>query len=310
MNFDQFTDRTAQAVRDSLGEDCRVSLQKVTKNNGVELTGLILGKEGNRVFSVVYLDSFFREYTEGKPFRQVCRSVLSLCRENPPRDGMSLDFLQDYEKVRKRLGCRLINGERNHWMREEYPCRSLQNLLMVPCCVLPDESPDCASMLISRKLLDLWKIDEDKLFADAMANLPRILPPTLISMEGFMRRELSGEKGEKREQEPVPGRHLYILSNEKHFYGAASLLYPGILRRAEDRLGGPLIILPSSVHEVLLLVNDQETAAADLYEMVRSVNREYVSGEEFLSDDVYYYDTAQDTVRLLPFIQLAEETEL
>ena len=58
-------------------------------------------------------------------------------------------------------------------------------------------------------------------------------------------------------------------------------------------------ILPSSVHEVLLLEETGNEDRCGLYRMVREVNEKNVPREEFLSDSVYYFDRKTGRIRIL-----------
>lgn len=58
-----------------------------------------------------------------------------------------------------------------------------------------------------------------------------------------------------------------------------------------------LYILPSSVHEVILLPDNGEESPEELRRMIREVNREHVAPEEVLSDNLYYFDLAEKQVK-------------
>ena len=82
---------------------------------------------------------------------------------------------------------------------------------------------------------------------------------------------------------------IYILSNADLFYGAACILYEGVLRKIALQLGSDLLILPSSVHEVLIVPDESEWEKSELEWMVRGINREVVAEEDRLSDQIYRY---------------------
>ena len=64
----------------------------------------------------------------------------------------------------------------------------------------------------------------------------------------------------------------------------------GFLRKISGQLGGDFYLLPSSIHEVLVLRAEQNVDESALTEMVREVNRREVAEEERLSDYAYRYD--------------------
>ena len=71
--------------------------------------------------------------------------------------------------------------------------------------------------------------------------------------------------------------------------GAGTILYDGVLKRFAEKAGCDIYILPSSLHEVLLVPGTMKISVDDLKEMVKDVNRTVVSAEDFLSDNVYVY---------------------
>ena len=87
---------------------------------------------------------------------------------------------------------------------------------------------------------------------------------------------------------------LSVLSNREGFHGAAAILYPGELKRAADQLQNDLVVLPSSIHEVLLLPDDPGQDYGMLTRLVQEINRNEVEQEEWLSDHPYRYLRKED----------------
>ena len=90
------------------------------------------------------------------------------------------------------------------------------------------------------------------------------------------------------------------LSNETRQFGAICILYPEVLKKfcVEKMIDGVFVIL-SSIHEVLLMIADKNKADVEyIRRMIKEVNNENVSEVERLSDSLYYYDVATDTLRI------------
>ena len=78
----------------------------------------------------------------------------------------------------------------------------------------------------------------------------------------------------------------YVLTNSRFFWGAGALFYPGMIERIHDLLGGDFYVLPSSVHELILIkVDDQDPR--QLADLVRSANRSVVRDSDILADDLF-----------------------
>ncbi len=88
---------------------------------------------------------------------------------------------------------------------------------------------------------------------------------------------------------------MRILSNQKKCNGAACILYPGVLEELAGKRGN-LFIIPSSIHETILLPDDETILAGDLKKMIHEVNTTQVSPDEVLSDSLYYYDAVKKEI--------------
>lgn len=85
---------------------------------------------------------------------------------------------------------------------------------------------------------------------------------------------------------PLP---LYILSNEEMYLGAVAIFYPGLLEIIAREMGEDICILPSSIHECLIMPVNDETDFAELRGIVKKVNDTEVSEEEILSYNIYRF---------------------
>ena len=319
--MEQFVNKVRNAVCAYFGSGLKITVQKVMKNNGVEMTGLIFMERGSDIAAAIYLDSYYEEYEKGTPLGEIVRKVIRTYEERRPSERLNLDFFRDYAQVRTRLACRLVNLEKNRELLAQVPHQVWLDLAVVPCCVLMGDAFGCACILIRYGHMRDWETDEETLLADARGNMQKILRPECVPMMDFLydmmrqtaQEQLPGaEPGDERAGEQIldqaaellSGRigteekGLLILSNTQHFYGASSLLYPDVQRLLKEG-GRGFFILPSSVHEVLLLEDTGREDRYELYRMVREVNEKNVPREEFLSDSVYYFDGKTGRIRIL-----------
>lgn len=327
MTFHVFTQKVQAALQKYYGDHTTLEIQKVTKNNGLELTGIVIREEASDVASTIYLEQFFDEYEEGVSMSDTVRRIIRIYETNKEKQNIDMSFFYDYTEIRKRLSCRLINRDLNEKLLEKVPHRLMENLAMVYQCLLIDDDFGCASLVIEYSHLKFWDVTEHQLFQDVLKNMPVILPAMQIPMQHFVqdnirkmledRMELFQEQVKKEfdhedwetvmdnltemfsEGCPEELEELRILTNCHKFYGAAVILYPGLLERLAEEFAESFFILPSSVHEVILLADTGDREIARLREMVCEVNRTNVSADEFLSDDIYYYRKGDGFIRKL-----------
>ena len=78
MKIHTFICHVLQKMQEELGEDIKVSLQDVTKNNGVVLTGLTFTQKNVNISPTVYLEDFFEKYREGTAMEDIQTSSHAL----------------------------------------------------------------------------------------------------------------------------------------------------------------------------------------------------------------------------------------
>lgn len=140
--------------------------------------------------------------------------------------------------------------------------------------------------------MEAWETDTAELFALARRNTRRLFPWECRTLEEVLD-ELDGPSVQ---EDGWIGLPLRVLSNDRRAYGAACLLYPGVLEGIAEKEGCSFYILPSSVHEVILLPDDGEIVPDELKKMVAEVNRSYVAAEEVLTDSIYYFNMQKKEV--------------
>lgn len=150
-----------------------------------------------------------------------------------------------------------------------------------------------ATILIHNCNLEAWGINRRRLLEDAVMNTSRKLPYTFQSMEEVIA-ELTGEEEACGGEEEI----MYVLTNEKKYLGAAALLYPYVLNHIGKILKNNFYVLPSSIHECILVPDSGRYSRMELMSMVREVNESQVEKEEILSYEVYYYDRERQALIL------------
>ena len=82
---------------------------------------------------------------------------------------------------------------------------------------------------------------------------------------------------------------FYMITNKASIKGASCILYPNALQTFADKIEDDIIVLPSSIHECLLLAKKDIDNVEGLSQMVTSINAKTVSLEDRLSNQVYLF---------------------
>ena len=148
---------------------------------------------------------------------------------------------------------------------------------------------------VDNALVEKWGItDTDALFKEAYANTPKIFPGSIRDMEEvFKDYDSVLEAGYENEDE-----RMYIATNGEKFYGAAVILYDGLLGSFAEKIGHGLYILPTSINEMTIVSDVESNGPAELREVLKNVNHETTEDKDFLSDNIYHYDRETGTISI------------
>lgn len=273
-----------------------ISFQTITKNNGVRLHGCLLRRNESHIAPTLYMENFYDLYRGGMSVGETAEAMLRICVSSLD-DIREFDFApEDWESVRKMIGMKVLGYERNPELLRRVPYIRYEDLAIVFIFVLKEAGIPGGVAVITSELTGLWGISAEELFAQARQSAPVLLEPVVTNI-----REMIGDCPEELEEvldESAGSVDMYILTNRNQTYGASALFYPGLLEKVTEYLGGGFYILPSSVHEVILIPEAAGEPDA-LRRMVREVNRCEVPEDMILSDNVYYYDPEEKQFRIV-----------
>lgn len=290
MEYEEFMTRAIDEMRDRFPE-AEISVQEVSKLQGQSYTGMSVRPENSAIGATLNLKEFYEAFDSGLPIEEVMnrieRSIDMAIRHMPNYDAR---MLADYDQIKDTLTIELVPVAGNEEKLSQIPHRNMADLAVVYRFKLESNAQGTASVLISNNMLAGYKITPDQLHADALEASMKSRPANLLNMSEAVH-EMIGSIGDPLFTDEFPS--LWVATAGDGQYGAGVIQYPGFLDQAAEMLGGNFYVLPSSVHEVLL-VPDNGTMELDYLEgLVRTVNAEDVVPAERLSDNVYHYDSKE-----------------
>lgn len=193
---------------------------------------------------------------------------------------------------------RLINRERNAGFLETHPYIPVNEKLALVFLIMDmrDKTHIDFSVADNDFMEKMWGKPVEELYAPVMENTMRLFPPDLITLEELLE-EIGKGTGKVFIERQGEFPRMYVLTNVLKKYGAAVLEYPGTLKMVGEVLGSDFLILPSSIHELILIPGDFDTKDFQAFaDMVRFVNRDHVADEEILDDTVYVYKRDRDEI--------------
>lgn len=283
MGFQKFVDNIVDLLQERMGDAYEIRVLHVTKNNDVEQTGIAITRQEDSIFPTIYLEGLYQEFLEGELLGILVERIINCHEEQSMALDLDMDFFRDYSGVRDRIFYKLVSFEKNRKFLKDAPHLRWHDLAIVFYYALEDDVMKGGSITIKRQHMLMWKQNAESLYRTARHNMKRGMPELLVSMRELIA-EMTGVA--VREDDATP---MYVLTNQEKRFGASAMLYSEKIEQLAERFGCDLLILPSSVHEVLLIPDDHVREYAFYRQMVEEVNRTHVEPEEVLSYGLYRY---------------------
>lgn len=281
-----------------VGADIQVT--EAVKNNDNLLIGLTFRNMGESLSPQVYLNDMYESFVNGKRnIDEITLLVQRVFNEQIDKPWISLDAdsLRNWESIKDKVIVKLFGIENN----EEYLSDAVympvcDNLAEVVFVMFDRQESGVLTSKLTKSLFESLNITREELFDVAIKNTMREFPAKIMGMSEMIRRITgSDEFGLSREEEI-----LYVLSNDIMVNGAATLLYNNVLRDFCVRFGTDrVIILPSSIHEAILVLPDTLLDKDELKRMVMEINDTVLSVEDVLSNDAYIYRLEDDQIHVM-----------
>lgn len=301
MSFEEFTEDVLKEIRMKMGDAFQIRKRDVIKNNDVKMTGIEVIKEEADIGPCVYLDEVYREYkSDGIKFDEIVDEVYRLIlkhAENTP--DFDISGFREWETIRGDIYPKLVNAKQNKEMLEKIPHRAFMDMAVVYYAVARDHArEDIGTILIYNGHMEIWGQEEENLYQTAMMNMCVDGEADFTDIKTIVER-MTGITFPEKDGNDSQDTDMYVLTNQCRRFGAAEILDKKTLRMVADQVGDGFIVLPSSVHEIIVLPPKEEAEYEELAHMVRMVNDTQVEAEERLSDHVYIYIRDEETLRIV-----------
>lgn len=296
MDYLEFISAVEQGMNVLLEDNVRAHLHTTVKNNGRERRGITVVKQGVNISPTIYLEEFYEQYKKGKPLEKIVERLEEFYMEVKMEDSWEGDFVQDYEKIRELIVFKLINTAKNRELLKTVPHIQYEDLSIVFYVLLEVYQGGSATMMVTDTFLNKWKVGLQEIYRQAQRNVKVLLPATFSGMRQVIDAMICEEDAGGMEANPLnvneemTDDNMYVLSNRLRSFGAAAMAYEHILEMIGVKLEENFYVLPSSVHELIILPDSRSLIREELDEMIAEINATQVEAEEVLSNHAYYYD--------------------
>lgn len=283
MTYYQFTEAVEDRIKEVVNGNISVGIYTADKNNGTIRKGIILKDEEVNLAPTIYLEEYYERYISGCSLEYITSDILRIYQKVCFQKSWDESCVNEYNKIKDKIIYRIINREANQKMLSEMPFVPYLDLAIVFYVLLDMSSDGTATMAIRTEHLERWEVSEEEVYEQAKKNTVRLLPDEFLTMSAVIQEFVTDEVEMENDR-------MFVLSNCIRSYGAATILYRGRLEAIGMYLESNYYVLPSSIHEVIIVPESEAPGIHVLSAMVREVNETQVMDEEVLSDHAYYYD--------------------
>ncbi len=303
MTYEEFKHIVITELETKFSPGTSITIQQIFHNNTILEDALTILEPELNISPTIYLNSYFQQLEKGIALSTVINEIYSYYQEHHSPHCIDTSFFTCFDNIRSRIVYKLIHQEKNQELLKEVPWIPYLDLAIVFYCLLSSSPYENASVLIRNEHLAYWDASIDDLLSLAQQNTPFLLASCCDSltdlllpiMEQLPFKKQKDTSAGLASSTPVP---MYVLTNQQRFLGACCILYDNVLKDIAHHLDCDLYILPSSIHEVILIPTTVTESVLTLSQMVCEVNQSDVLEEEILSDHIYYYHRSTDTITI------------
>lgn len=296
MPYEKFVEEIKATIEEQLTEGGAVYIHTACKNNGYVRRGITFVEDGVNISPTIYLEEYYERFREGSGIQQLATQIVLLYRNVRFKHSWEGDFLKDYENIKGKIIYQLINREANQELLEEIPHIPYLDLAVIFCVLMDIDNTGnrIATMQVRREHLQWWKVEEEEIYKQAQCNTERLLPCEFMTMFAMVEELLDRQERESADKD----EDMYVLTNMLRNGGAAALLYEERLEKIGLFFKENYYVLPSSVHEVIIIPESRALRREELCAIVTDINETQVPAEEILSNQVYYYNRKEAKLKL------------
>lgn len=303
MTYQTFISNIKDYLDQYYGNDAEIRINSIQKNNGVNLDGISIMEHNSNITPTIYLHQFYEEMNENDlSIENIAKQIISLHDKHNKIKHLSMDFFTDITKIHSHIFFKVINYSLNKDLLQDVPYIPYLDLALVFYATIDSIDESLGTILIRNSHLTNWGIKQNELYAMAMENTIKKMPEEYLLMDDFIENFISKKDLPFVKEMPDPkgpsltGRRMYIISNNSRLFGASIMCYPGMLESFCERLDSSYYLIPSSIHEIIIVPANDKEEIETYNAMVKEVNENSLDTEDILSDHVYYFDKTKNTL--------------
>lgn len=295
MNYEQFKKTVKENFMNYMPDKFKDMEPLISQVEKVNSTFDAIGVKGDNTsaFPTIYINDMYKVYQNGTDLETILTSACDVIARAYD-ESLGINVKDILANASDNIFFMLINTEQNQSLLNSVPHRSFHDLSITYRIMVKFDKNGLQAIPITNGLAAKLKMTEEQLFKCAENNTQRLFPPTVKTMSDAMRKVfismgMSEDFINKVLDRMSPEPNTWVISNTSCINGASSILYENELHELAEKMESDLYILPSSIHEVVVISAEMGNPE-ELAQMMAEVNVSEVPLEDRLSNQVYHYD--------------------
>lgn len=272
-----------------------VFFNEIDKLNGEKRIGVCCRRDNENMSPVVYLENYIKKFSDGESIEKIALEICDILEKESIDEVFDTNKIWGEAYVRDHIVYQIISRELNKEFLTEIPHRIELDFAMILRLEV-QISDGRGTIVVNYPVMDKIRIPEEELFELAKRNTPILHEPYFQTMKNF----LYGKSLKKLSSiKHIDKSLMYILTDNElgEGFGAGVIFYEGTLKKVCELLDTTeLIIIPSSIHEVLILDEKFYDRDKDFSQIIKEVNRNHLNMEEVLGEHLYHYNYDNDSI--------------
>ena len=297
MNMYEFNEAVVAAIEakipEPLKEDIEVTVREVIKTNDEVLHGVAVLIPERNMAPTIYLEECYRDFENGMTIDEIADGIIEASMDAYQNAPNFDEFPMNYENIKEKLVVQLVDAEKNKARLKDLVYEVVGNgFVLIPYVVMKEDAEGSMRAAVTKDLAKEYDYDIAQLMETAFFNTAAMYQPTFTEISGmFSMGDMTEQQNPMRSDFTIdPDKGMYVLSNATRFNGANVLFYPGMTKRIGDILGKNYYVLPSSIHEMIIVPEGTGPTLRDFHKMVKEANSTVVEPRDVLSDKVLFFD--------------------
>lgn len=276
MNIKEFAEEIQASLAVSMNRE--VQLKETLKFNNIRRYGIVIVESESSLSPVIYLEKLFEDFQKDRNMSAILNIITDIYHRDRLKKPAGMEWIRHFDQARETVFYFLINYDANRELLSQMPhFRYLDLAVVFGMKSGLEDAPGTITVFNSH--LDMWGITAEELLPIAEANTPRLYPLQVSYMPDLV------------PGNPFPGHpsQMYVLTNSYRTYGAAAIRYKDTLKGFSLLMGRDILLLPDSIHKMVLVPLTEGENPESYRNTVRNTNEYFTDVSEFLSNSIYLY---------------------